>query len=98
MSPFFHSILLFLLSTSALAAGASVGSGAYHAWGERALGTMSFPFLFFGFGLAGFYSVIYLWDRCVPVYCRRCGRTMTKKCVRRNFLFTCTSCGHSQYG
>ncbi len=98
MHPSIHSLLLFLLATGGMIAGASGGLQVYHSWGERALGVISFPFLFLGIGLVCFYSMIHVWDRYVPVYCPRCRGTMTKKGIGKSFFFTCTSCGHSQFG
>jgi hypothetical protein len=87
-----------VLSFSAMLVGGVAGSWAYTFWADRALGVASFPFLFFGAALAPFFSVIYLFDRYVTVYCPRCAGVMTKKGVGKSFFFTCTSCGHSQYG
>ena len=98
MPPYLYTLLLFLFSTSALLVGVVAGSWAYTSWGDRALGVASFPFLFFGTGLGPFFLVIYLWDRYVTVYCPGCGGVMTKKGVGKSFLFTCTSCGRSQFG
>jgi hypothetical protein len=59
----------------------AVTTQAYTSWRDRALGVASFPFLVFDIGLGPYFSVIYLWDRYITVYCPRCGGVLTRKGV-----------------
>ena len=98
MPPFLHCVILALLATFGMFVGAVTGQWVYDAWARVGIGMWSFPFLSLGSALAGLLSAVYLVDRFVPVHCPKCGGGMKKSHVRRNFLFTCQSCGWSQYG
>ena len=98
MQPYLYGIVLTLLAIPAMFAGALAGHWIYDAWAKVGLGIWSFPFLYLGSALAGLLSAVYVVDRFVIIRCPQCGERMTKKGVRRSFLFTCPSYGRSQYG
>jgi hypothetical protein len=93
MPPILHALLGFLVSALGMATLATLGGIFYEAGGREFLGLHSFPFLVLVGGAAGFFSVLAIWNRYVPIRCPWCGGRMTMAYQGRQQMFDCTVCG-----